>query len=94
MIPGRYFHVQSTAQKIKLSIKDFFLTDLVTFTGEILNGKFHFLCSGLSIISSKFSTLQSKPFPGKSLRIVESCCSFYITELRFLLFISVLIAQL
>ena len=94
MIPGRYFHVQSTAQKIKLSIKDFFLTDLVTFTGEILNGKFHFLCRGLSIISSKFSTLQSTPFPGKSLRIVESCCSFYITELRFLFFISVLIAQL
>ena len=45
----------NTAQKIKFSIKDFFSkpADLVTFTGhiiwsrieEILNGKFHFLCS-------------------------------------------------
>ena len=29
-----------TAQEMKFSIKD-----LVTFTGEILNKKFHFLCS-------------------------------------------------
>ena len=39
------------AQKMKFSIKDFFSKcdqiwpDLVTFTEEILNGKFHFLCS-------------------------------------------------
>ena len=31
---------------MKFSIKDFLGTaDLVTFTEEILNGKFHFLCS-------------------------------------------------
>ena len=43
----------NTAQKTKLSIKDFFskcdqirtTADLVTFTEEILNGKLHFLCS-------------------------------------------------
>ena len=37
----------STAQKMKLSIKDFFqeTADLVSFIKEILNGKFHFLCS-------------------------------------------------
>ena len=42
------------AQKMKFSIKDFSsrrdqirgkTADLVTFTGEILNGKLHFLCS-------------------------------------------------
>ena len=34
-------------QKTKFSIKDFFSkpADLVTFTEEILNGIFHFLCS-------------------------------------------------
>ena len=41
-----------TAQKMKFSIKDFFskceqeTADFVTFTEEILNGKFHFLRSG------------------------------------------------
>ena len=40
-----------TAQKMKFSIKNFFSkfdqfpADLVTFTEEILNRKFHFLCS-------------------------------------------------
>ena len=34
-----------TAQKMKFSIKDFLTADLVTFTEEILNGSFHFLCS-------------------------------------------------
>ena len=42
-----------TAQKMKFSIKDFSnkcdkicrKLDLVTFTGEIFNGKLHFLCS-------------------------------------------------
>ena len=38
-----------TAQKMKFFIKDFSSkcdpADLVTFTGEILNGKLHFLCS-------------------------------------------------
>ena len=37
-----------TAQKMNLSIKDFFSKcdqiRLVTFTEEILNGKLHFLC--------------------------------------------------
>ena len=44
-----------TAQKVKCSIEGFFSkcdqirkfpADMVTFTEEILNGKFHFLCSG------------------------------------------------
>ena len=44
------FHIRTTAQKIKFSINNFFsksdqIADLVTFTGEILNGKLHFLCS-------------------------------------------------
>ena len=34
------------AQKMKCSIKDFFSKcDQITFTEEIFNGKFHFLCS-------------------------------------------------
>ena len=50
----------STAQKMKISIKDFFSkcdqirsfhADLVTFTEEILNGKFHCLCSDLTMPS-------------------------------------------
>ena len=42
-----------TEQKMKISIKDFFSKcdqirrKLVTFTGEILNGKLHFLCSDM-----------------------------------------------
>ena len=35
-----YFGLASTAQKMK-----FFIKDSVTFTEEILNGKFHFLYS-------------------------------------------------
>ena len=46
-----------TAQKMKFSVKDFFSKcdqiripeDLVTFTEEILNEKFHFLCNGTDI---------------------------------------------
>ena len=35
-----------TAQKMKFSIKNFFSKcDQIIFTKEILNGKFHFLCS-------------------------------------------------
>ena len=37
--------VSNTAQEMKSSIKDFFLSSLVTFTEEILNRKLHFLCS-------------------------------------------------
>ena len=43
----------STAQKMKISIKDFFSkcdqfpADLVTFTEEIVNGNLRFLCSDL-----------------------------------------------
>ena len=43
------------AQKMKFSIKNFFsdwpnaqeTADLILFTGKILNGKLHFLCSGI-----------------------------------------------
>ena len=50
------------AQKMKISIKNFFSKrdqirrklDLVTFTEEILNGKLHFLCSISNISSSVF----------------------------------------
>ena len=43
------------AQKMKFFIKDFsqFPVDLVTFTGENLNGKLHFLCSGSQICQKK-----------------------------------------
>ena len=49
------FHIRTTAQKIKFSINNFFsksdqIADLVTFTGEILNGKLHFLCSEHQIV--------------------------------------------
>ena len=42
--------LNDTAQKIKFSTKDFFSkcdqpADFVSITGEILNGKLHFLCS-------------------------------------------------
>ena len=37
--------VSNTAQEMKSSIKDFFLSSLVTFTEEILNGKLDFLYS-------------------------------------------------
>ena len=42
---------ETTAQKMKFSIKDFFSkcdqfpANLITFTEEILNGNLHFLCS-------------------------------------------------
>ena len=36
-----------------------FLTDLVTFTEEILNGKLHFLCSVLTSISSEIEVSKS-----------------------------------
>ena len=42
-----YIHLVFSAQKMKLSLKDFFskcdqIRDLFTFTEEILNGKLHF----------------------------------------------------
>ena len=48
-----------TAQKMEFSIKDFFnkcdqfRRKLQKFTEEILNGKLHFLCSGIFIHSTK-----------------------------------------
>ena len=50
-----------TAQKMKFTIEGFFSkcdqihrANLVTFTEEILNGKFHFLCSeSTKLITSK-----------------------------------------
>ena len=48
------FHIRTTAQKIKFSINNFFsksdqIADLVTFTGEILNGKLHFFVQECSL---------------------------------------------
>ena len=49
---------ETTAQKMKFSIKDFFSkcyqfpADLIAFTDEILNGNLHFLCSKRSRKSS------------------------------------------
>ena len=71
----------STAQKMKISwshLYEVFLVtfldhiSLVTFTEEILNGKFHFLCSG-----SKFQDLKTKHFPSinSSLRPEKSSYS-------------------
>ena len=42
---------------MKFSIKDFHpweTADLVTFTGEILNGKYHFLWSNKSVHHKKY----------------------------------------
>ena len=49
------FHIRTTAQKIKFSINNFFskpdqIVELVTFTGEILNGKLQFWCSEHQIV--------------------------------------------
>ena len=44
-----FLNLQYTVQKMKFSMKDFFITcDQIRrkFTEEILNGKLHFLCSG------------------------------------------------
>ena len=41
--------VKSSAQKMKFSIEDFFSKCKVTFTEEILEGNFHFLCSGVGV---------------------------------------------
>ena len=54
-------YATSTAQKKKFSIKDFSskcdqTADLVTFTGEILNAKLHFLVFNGKKILSKFSS--------------------------------------
>ena len=56
---------------MKFSIKDFFskcvqirkklrTVDLVTFTEEFLNGKFHFLCSVKSYLRIPFTIINSK----------------------------------
>ena len=34
------------------------IADLVTFTGEILNGKLHFLCSGLIKLSTNHAHIR------------------------------------
>ena len=39
------YHKTYTSQKMKFSIKNFFSKCGSTFSEEILNGKFHFLCS-------------------------------------------------
>ena len=43
ILPG-----DSTAQKVKFSIKD--SVNLVTFSEKILNGKLHFLCSAKTLL--------------------------------------------
>ena len=54
------YSTNRTAQKMKLSLKDFFSkcdqirrpADLFTFTAEIFNGKLHFLCGIVKLQSS------------------------------------------
>ena len=66
-----------TAQKMKLSIKDFFskcdqiLADLATFTEEILNEKLHFFCSALYVIHS-LRDLQVFLYLGKWTKFVQN----------------------
>ena len=38
------WEIRVTAQKMKFSVKDFWVSDLVTFNEENLNGKLRFLC--------------------------------------------------
>ena len=57
--------ITNTAQKMKFSIENFFSkydqiyrpADLVTFTEEILHGKFHFLCSAVLMTLPILKTL-------------------------------------
>ena len=60
----RVLQTPPTAQKMKLSIKDFFSADLVTFTEGILNEKLHFLCSVLfsEVMKDKNSEVRSMKF--------------------------------
>ena len=53
----RVFLRTFTAQKMKISIKD-----LVTLTKEILNGKFHILCSVCKIFSNSYISKHLLPF--------------------------------
>ena len=48
----RTYRILHNAQKLKFSIEENLLqetADLVTFTGDILNGKLHFLCSDIPL---------------------------------------------
>ena len=49
--------LMGTTQKMKFSIKDF-LSNLVTFTEEIFNGKLNFLCSGNIGTRKNYSALE------------------------------------
>ena len=59
---------ETTAQKMKFSIKDFFSkcdqfpADLITFTDEILNGNLHFLCRERSRKSSHLDNFHVNHF--------------------------------
>ena len=54
----RTYPILHNAQKIKFSIEENLLqetADLVTFTGDMLNGKLHFLCSDIPFVERKVS---------------------------------------
>ena len=62
----RFINLRCTVQKMKFSIKDFFIKcDLVTFTEEILNGKLHFLCNVGFFYSWQNDSENSIPEVGK-----------------------------
>ena len=63
-VPVKSILLEQHCTKNEVSIKDFFNkfpADLVTFTGEILNGKVHFLCSE-NFMKSTFEMLFTRFF--------------------------------
>ena len=79
-------------KKMKFSIKDFSSksdhlvrsADLVTFTGEILNGKLHFLCSDASsaVVKATSTMLSKRGKAQPSWFLVEESCLLPLIEAR------------
>ena len=73
-----------TAQKMKFSIGD-----LVTFTEEILNGKFHFLCNGNKIFldTSNYNNYEKSKYNVSKVTLRLVFVPRYVMFLIYLLFI-------
>ena len=73
-----------TAQKMKFSI-----ADLVTFTEEILNGKFHFLCNGnkLFLDTSNYNNYEKSKYHVSKVTLRLVFVPRYVMFLIYLLFI-------
>ena len=64
---------ESTAQKMKFSIKDFFskCDQIRAFTEKIFNGKLHFLCSAVLLFLKIFVSVSLLAF-SRSLQITKN----------------------